>query len=66
MRETPILEGGEWIKARCEGEGCDRTWEAHGTLNSRRVAARAQAHSDRTGHWIDVQWANRQPDPAAK
>jgi hypothetical protein len=49
----------EWLKAECTGEACDRHWEATGAINCRRAAERAQRHANRTGHLIDLQWANR-------
>lgn len=64
--------GEEWFEATCAGASldadgelipCDRHWSARGTIASRRAAARAQKHSDRTGHMLDAQWANRRPAP---
>lgn len=69
MREVVILDpsgGREWFSAKCEGDGCDRTFEGSGTLGSRRAAERAQKHADRSGHRIDAQWANRVPGPDSK
>lgn len=67
MRNVPILGGDrpatsfgpEWVKATCHGEDCDRTWEGHGSVESRRAVARAQKHVDRTGHQVALEWANR-------
>jgi hypothetical protein len=67
MRDVPILgaakpgstTGPERFKAACEGEDCDQTWEAHGTIECRRAMSRAQKHADRTGHRIAAEWANR-------
>ena len=58
--ETTITAelGEEWAKASCTGPGCDRQWEGRGTLAARRVIDRAQKHSNRTGHVIDLQHAN--------
>lgn len=56
-----IRAGVETFNARCET--CDRHWHATGTVNSRRAHRQAQRHSDRTGHLIQAEWANRQPQP---
>ncbi|HWD76336.1 MAG TPA: hypothetical protein VG371_14440 [Solirubrobacteraceae bacterium] len=56
--KAPLLirPGEEWLRAQCTV--CGRTWEAVGTVNSRRAIAAAQRHADRTGHVIDAQHAN--------
>jgi len=46
----------EALTARCEG--CDRTWQANGTLQARDALKRAQKHANRTGHRIDIDHHN--------